>query len=710
MNYLLIKLTRQLSLIVALGIFCMYVLGVLMPDTFWSTHFIAFLPTFPKYGILIAVGLLIILVQFKKLTFFQIRLDLKPIGILLMGCLAFIVFYNLNIEFDYYGDAKNFSPYLNEKMLEFREGFWNELFSIKIETGHARWGVFHLYSVISYVLNITMDDTFKLMDALFGAGFVATWLFMIKNQIKDNFNRIGLVALGCTSPVVLIFCGHIETYGLVLFLIMSWLALFITVATTQNKILLWSLIPLLLICIRFYTPAVFLIPLFFIEVLVQYFPKIRRFVTIKNISLYILIPMILMGLGIYFFITKDYNDSRILDATAQGMDRLFLPLISPPAPLDTYNLLSWNHISDYLMVFFFISPGILFLIGMIVLEYKKIRWNTPILVGVLLTIVLFFGFLFMINPLMSLPMDWDLYMTSYPLILSLILVIVRSHEKIWNIQKIKIAIVLQLLAIPTFVALMNKQMHSYRIESVGVRVYKTYYQHSDSFLLYALQMLDGDELYASRKSQLLHKLAPYIRRGGDQSYAALLLDEGINAFAKEDFKTSRTLLLKAEAHAPHLKLTHEFLEKVNREWMLKEIPISKNDRLTSDSLITKGVIASRQNKMFNKALRDFKRASYYNPYEHKITLLEMEAYFLKKEFGKALQKAKKLIALKYPDEQQAYRFGIHCALEAADYQQALAFTTAFSRKWKTDTFLNTIHIRLLNNDNVDQLKELFAKQ
>ncbi|WP_299441820.1 hypothetical protein [uncultured Aquimarina sp.] len=714
MQFLNHKFLTYTPLLIAVGLLLMYVFGLLWPDIFWGTHFLAFLSTGLKYGILLLVAIVLLWIHFGSISNTEISFRLNNASISIISIVSLIIFYNLDIANDYYGDAKNFAPYMDQKLTTFPEGYWGNLFSIEFKTGHGRWGVFNLYSVIAYALKTNMFQTFKLMDALFGAGFVFIWLSAIREYVRNSWLTITLIILGCTAPLAIVFCGHIETYGFVLFLQLCWIYIFVKAFQDKKVILLYLLIPLLIICVRFNTPSLLLTPALILGFTHHYFyhlPKIRSLYTAKKMFFTLLVPLIIFGFIIYFFVLGDYNDSRSLNTNDQDIDRLFLPLLSPEAPLDMYNLLSWNHIFDFLMVLFFWSPGIMFLGIMAVIHRKKTDWNTPLINIILLTLILTLGFLFMINPLMSLPMDWDLYTQPFPFVLMLLLLIFKQQKEIVTHKKtLFFALALHLLSIPVFIVMMNKIMHSYRIESVGVRVYKTYYQHSDSFMLYALQMLDGKERYAARKENLLTKLKPYVRGKTDQNYAALLLDEGINAFADQDYIRSRELLMYAESYAPYLKLTHEYLEKVNVEFVNASIPIPKKNIETADSLITSGLIASRKNKFYKKALRDFKRASYYNPYSHQVPLFQMEAHFFQKDYKKALKNASQLIALKHPTEKESLLFGVHCALEAEMYLDALEYTKKYLQKWPEDPFLRTIYDRLQNNDSVSELKYKFAKK
>lgn len=703
--------SNPIYLLFALAILFIYILGSLYPDIFWGTHFLSFLPPIAKYGFILFPALFFGLIYTGKAIPFKLRFYLNRQNIIIITSIMFIIFYNLDIVGDYYGDAKNFNPYLEQKFSGFKNDFWRDLFSIKIETGHARWGVFNFYSLIAYILNINLLQCFKLMDAIFGAGFIFIWLLLIKRNIKNIHTAFIFLLIGCSAPVLLIFCGHIETYGFVLFLLMTWIYIYVRAFEEKKTFLLWVLIPLFLICLRFNTPSFIVFPALVLAFINHYGgTKTKNFTSLKNLFRFIFIPLVLIGLYIYFIFLEDHINSRILDTNTKDIERLFLPLFSPPAPLDTYNLFSWNHIFDFLMSFSFWSPGLLFVVLIILYNSKEIKWSSSLVNIFLLTFLLFIGFLFMVNPLMSLPMDWDLYTLPFPFLLVLLLLIFQKNTNI-HLHKslLHYIIALQVLIIPSFIVCMNKNMHSHRIESVGVRVYKTYYQHSDNYLLYSLQMLEGNKTYSYRKNRLLKKLSPFVRKPIDQNYAALLLDEGINTFYNKEYVKSRALLLSAENHAPYLKLTREYLIKVNNILNGQQYNIPKKDIRIADSLMNLGISSSRQFNKFNEALNFYQRASLYTPSNPQVDILEMETYFLKKDYKNALKKAEKLISLKFPNKQQSLRFAIHCALETNAYEKALEYTTVYLTSIPEDKFIKSIHDNLKNNENLSELKYKFAK-
>ncbi len=706
--------SKFLTPVAVILLFSFYVLGVFYPDTLWTTHFWSFIPS--KVAFIGLTGLLVFLVvvQLGGIKRPEKSFSFNNLFVLFISLVAGVLFYQFEITADYYGDAKNFNALLKSKMTVMPQNFWRDLLSIKIQTGHARWGVIHLYSLFSYYTGFSFAQIFKLANVVFGVGFLFLYGRLVVKCLDDGWLQLCFFVVGISSPALLIFFGHIETYALVWFLLMSWLYVFVSFFESGN---LWRFIvvlTLLIVGIRFNTLFVLLIPVTFLGVVYHLnviSKNLKAYFTFKNLFLFVLTPIWIIGVLLYFFYFNDYNDIRVLDGEVAAIDRLFLPLLSPEAPLDTYNLLSWNHIFDILQVFLWWSPAVIFLVFIIIIYHQKYSRNTPLVNGLLITVLLFVSFLFMINPLMSLPMDWDLYCLPLPIVLGTLVLIFKTLQKdIPSFNTFLNVTGISLLCVPAFFVIFDTEMHSKRIESIGVRVFKTYYTHSDSYLLYALQMLEDPNLYQQRKSKLIEKLKPYTNFPNDKAYANLLLDEGINFYAEKKYQKARNLFLSALRYYPEDNTTRKFLRNTNLVLYKNGFKTPLHHTASADSLATAGVSASRKFGLHQKALKDLERAVFYDPINPKISLFQMEVFFKLNQFNRALISAKELIRFRYPSPEESLRFGIHCALEAAKYQEALLFCERYLEFQKDDAFIQSIKSDLKNNKNVTSLKSRFVQK
>lgn len=330
-------------------------------------------------------------------------------------------------------------------------------------------------------------------------------------------------------------------------------------------------------------------------------------------------------------------------------DRLFLPLFSPEPPLDKYNMLSLNHIFDYFSEMLLWSPVIFFLLVSIIIFYRKrLDWNSPEVLLAGLILVLFGSLFFVVNPLLSMQMDWDLFSMPGPAFLVFGVVIVGQiqNEKI-NSFLAGGSLSMVILSIPFFMVHASANSLSHRLESAGVRIFKTYYEWSDQTLQFAFDIADEDNnTIRERRRNVLNKLELFAIPEKDYEYARILVSEG--------------------------------------EQVL------------------------RIDKDYEKALEIFEKVDYYYPLHKNNVLYQLEAHFLSGQMDIAYQFSLRLIKLKHPNEEKARRIAIHTALEATLYDEALFHSTEYLKRG-SDEIIQEVHDRLKENIKIDELKFLFTR-
>ncbi len=557
----------------ALAFVLPFVLGWIAPNDWWATHHLAFLPSphnFLLFGI--ALGLILLGFIIKPKLNYPSRFSLNHWVVSLAISALFCLFcYSFPIASDSYGNARTFTPYLNQMVESLPEGFWGDLLNFKVEPGNGRWGVFHLFTLAAYAFNCSYEKVFLWVDAICGSLFVLVWLRLVVAHISIPIWQLALSLAGIASPFFLIFFGHIETYAPLYLILLGYFVFLVRAIETKKQIFMLPMAILLLLGMRFHALSYLIAPSFFLTLLTlgwQHNKTIKKLLTFKGLVLWLYIPACLVGLVLYFFILKDYNDPRFLDGDVPDIERLFLPIIAPEAPLDNYNLQSWNHIFDFLNAILHWSPGLLFIFVSALTLYRKKLSMSPTLSILLVTLILLISFLFMFNPLMSMPMDWDLFVFPTPLFMVLTLVIVKQiqHETLPTSLLTSISS-LGILAIPLFAVNAKTLSLSYRQESVGVHVYKTYYAHSASLMLNALNMIPADvDLYLKRKEKLLQKLKPMAQVGVDRKYAELLTDDAIVKWkVLNQLDEAKTDFQKALYYSPDYYDNWYYLAQLNLE-------------------------------------------------------------------------------------------------------------------------------------------------
>ena len=135
------------------------------------------------------------------------------------------------------------------------------------------------------------------------------------------------------------------------------------------------------------------------------------------------------------------------------------------------------------------------------------------------------AFLFLFNPLLTMMIDWDVFCIPGPLLLVFIALVAKQvqNENFFAKKLLAPTIGLALMTVPIFAVNANRESLSYRLESVGIRTFKTYYEWSGKYIHQALGLIENDmDLYLKRKAEILEKLKSYTVPGKDFKYAQLL--------------------------------------------------------------------------------------------------------------------------------------------------------------------------------------------
>lgn len=557
---------------VGIGFVVFYLLGNFLPELFWATH-----DSFFSSGILQFLTWVIVIICLglsyftPKQTFNLSRLPVNGLsshlGIGLIAVIGGILFYSFPIANDFYGDARIFRSFVHEPVSQFPENFWEQLFSFSLEPHHGRTGVRLMLTGIAYWAGSSTYEVFRWMGVTCGMGFILVWLYAIQHFIQHDSWRMILSIAGLTSPMLLIFFGHVENYSLVYLLLLSWLLLLLYQVQNRSKRLYIVLLLLLLIFARFHIMLLLCLPGLLLAGLHTFASpnsSSLRLLTVKGMLLGLLIPLLIIGLIGYFFVFEDHRDPRVME-DFKDIERLFLPLFSPQAPFDRYNLLSFNHLVDFFNSILLWSPACLFLVTWIGIKNPIIKWGKDPIVSILsLSFLLFLAMFFMINPLFSMPMEWDLM--CFPATIFMVLTVYWVSKIQATPAPRSVLLIIGALAMFTFSTIyVNSHIKplSRKIETIGRHVYKTYYAHSSTYLLFALNL--DNEGYAERKASILKDLEPFALQGKDKLYAELLMDEAMMYFSVQNVGGAKMMIAESLGYYPPLAETYqEFIKAVQK--------------------------------------------------------------------------------------------------------------------------------------------------
>ncbi|RMG73621.1 MAG: hypothetical protein D6722_03475 [Bacteroidetes bacterium] len=362
----------------------------------------------------------------------------------------------------------------------------------------------------------------------------------------------------------------------------------------------------------------------------------------------LVLPLGLLGpLVLALLVYPDHSGRQYSSTTLS--DALVLPLFAPEGPpLDRYQLFSGYHLWDYAWLLLSWSLPAWIWIGL----GKGQPWFAPrngVLRLLALCLAVYAAAFFVLNPLLSLPLDWDLF--SLPAIWLLVLASERIAQTDWAPRTEAFAAWTGLAAVWLGGAVFGVNAHppalSQRLEAEGRWQYRTYWMGSSTLLEEGLSLIPEAHQAHARRRQIVQDLAPIAISGHDPEYAALLSEGGRYLLEdQQDPEQALRWLQQARTYAPYLR------ENV--------------DRLVI-------------------------------------------AHFLLGQYPEAHQLGRDLILVRYPSDQRAYRMAIHVALEASAYADAEEFCAQYLAHWPEDTFIDALHTDLKAGGNLDQLKLRFQQ-
>jgi hypothetical protein len=641
----------------ALGIL-LYLVGWFWPTSWWGTHSLAFLPPWQALALLAtSLGLWL---AWEKLPTFSGQVSqlaassyTKWIPLLIASIYA-VIFFAFPIIFDRYGDALYWHIFAEEVATEY-ESEWLELI-LSPHIFHTKTGqrtLLNTYSLFSYLSGWKIMWIIRILAALSGGLFVYLWLRMIRSYVTGHLNQIILALAGLSSGLMLNFFGHIEIYAPVFPAQLGLgMGLFAYLKRPDRRRLLVLLL-LWVLNLKLHSSAILFGPVIGLVMLYHLIPgwELSQF-NGKKMRYYVLYPLLTIGVIIYVFVLQDHQDSRMIYPGIDTTERLFLPVISPPPPLDWYVLHSFSHLFDYAQSWI-LSAGVALLVfvALWLVEGRKIHWNSPFLLLPGLACLLFFMFFFMINPLVGMPFDWDLFMLpAVPFML--LLLMLWSQVKPGNLGKWLLGPVLALWVLSQANLLVHQQAASLGAKYVHLGKY-TYQSY-------------------------------WFRAAEDVDFGIELLKQ-----VKSKEEVLEYLLFSVEG--------------------LEECAIEGNDREYGELIKDVGRHYLREMKDVDAALPYLKRARTFDPEHAPILVVLLEAHFVDGNFEAALAVAEDLIRLKQPTEARALRMGVHCALEAGLYERAVRHTAALLQLEPGNAMMAEILRRLQANEEVESLINFFKQ-
>jgi hypothetical protein len=404
----------------------------------------------------------------------------------------------------------------------------------------------------------------------------------------------------------------------------------------QSHITLWLLLPSLAMTLAWYFQ--------------DRFPFLKKYLNWRMAWVYVGVPVLVVAAIAYFFIYANHDGPRII--TKEDFENnLFLPLYTPePPPYDRYFLQSPAHLLDYLNLMYMWSGALIFLaLPLLTFLRKKVNWQAPMVLISGFSSLIFLFIFFILNPLLGMVSDWDLY--SIPA-WTLLALLVFTYGQLAPQLRLRAyagpVLSFCLLGAVFLYANTQADLLARHLKWTSHWHFKTYWMGASTDLI-SYASLDADkEEKEARLLQMLEALKPYAVPGNDKEYANVLLELGLHN---------------------------------------KEV---KKDSLAALSFMEEGYA--------------YKANLGTNLYELCRTHFELG------NFQEAFRYSKELIAVRYPPFQQCMKMGLHIALAAGAYQEAANYAVTYLNNWGADPIITEVEYRLRTGDRIDQLAALFGPE
>ncbi len=690
-----------------------FVSGYLWPTGWWGTHFVHFLPQVVAFiiagSVVLSAMLAIRSKDREKGRTWDVSNHLIPIA---AGILVAFLCFLFPLPDDFYGNARTLYPVRAEIVMEPEPDFWSELFSLNISPGQGRGAVNAIANWISHSFQITLKSAFGVIGSLCGGAFVWLWIRTVQKYVCHSGWQLLLGIAGLFSPVLLVFFGHLESYAVVYWLLLAFCVQLVEWISTEKRIHLLALVLTFVAGLKFHAFFLFLAPAVLIAVL-RLIPGIKSALkplqSFRGMFMYLFFPLLLLGLFVYFFVFKGHAMERNMIGSFEDIDRLFLPLNNTTPPEDRYNLLSPFHIWDFFQVILFWSPALLFLVPSLFRPERENGQTThPATTILALSFLLIVLMLFAINPLWSMPMDWDLFLFPVP-VLMVGLVTVLSNQSGPSQFRSRLGLTLNLLTVPAFLVMLNSDANHKRVGSVGMHIHQSYYYHTSTYLLYALQNAESPEEYMRLEDEMLEKLLPNGTKGNDPELYDILIDRGMMALEVEkNPESARDFFLRAydfQRFKPgHIAL----VERANQPFFASNaVPLKDAER--SQNMIAEAMQLGYTEKKRSEAIVLLQDAMLFDPGNSDIVFQLTQMAFLEGMYDEAELYSDELLRRKYPHELQALRITIQMKLETGKYKACKRLCERLLELNPQDKLIRTVYERIEADDRLDELKFLFQR-
>lgn len=471
-------------------------LSFILPEWTWGFNYLTFLPKPLIFLVVVLCATLFWFLKPKQKSNSTLKkYDFKEgVALIAFPIIIALTTYLLPLVTQAYGDSRS--------ILSNYDNFFSSNRSlIKCILALFEPDLFNLHSgekftfnaiyIIKSILRIDIADAFAIYSSTLG--FLSTLVFTYTLRFFPNVSKPIAFLLLLSSNVILVFSGHIEVYAA--FVFFSFLFVFaLKLHLVHNKnITLLLMVFTSYFLLKSHISGVFIAAPVIALAILRFNEKAIKFFTIKDAFVLIVSGAIGFTLA-YFFVFKNHN-SNYADREGDVLTNVFLPLFGSELPFNSYGIFHVNHLIDFVSLILMWSPIVFLIIGIFMLKksFSKFLFGADMVIFVFLTITFILS-AFVVNPLLSMPRDWDLLSLGAPYFLFVAIALLQSADE--SLKKIIYPIIIigfTCFTIPRFIVESNTQLSSDRMLNLGSRVYKTYYAGSSVLLSMAVKQQENPD-------------------------------------------------------------------------------------------------------------------------------------------------------------------------------------------------------------------------
>jgi len=484
----------------------------------WGLHALAYATQQLRFAGLLACFLLLVpAVQrrvFRERTASFQFVRFFPI---VVGLVGFMAFYFFPIQTEVYGDTRTILRH------------WTDNTTLPPLTLLSDFNIFRtdaaltqiLVRTTAHVFNLSIENAFRLVSAISGGLCLALWTSFISVAFGRTrwANLLLIAALGAGANQI--FFGHVETYAFaflccMVLLISAYLAI-------EGRISLWLVAIAFVVALKAHSIAICFAPALLFISTCRLVPRFRSHPPGWRWTLGVIVaPTLLIAAVMYLFYFKSFASPYT--GTRTGTAQTFLPVLASGGFRD-YSLFSLAHLLDLANVLLMVgTPTLLVILGLLVFHRRAIDWGRPQVIFASLALIFPLLFLLAVNPLLSMPRDWDLYaLLGAPLLIFLAAIVGTLDERMEADPRTLAgsALAFSVFSVAFFALNATPSMLRPRLEQVGEHIFMTYHTNASYLILTAHGMDPDTTASLARREETIRRLEPKIL-GEDAEYTHLV--------------------------------------------------------------------------------------------------------------------------------------------------------------------------------------------